>query len=44
MGPAITFLFFAPVANILVLVYTGGVIGHNLAFARFFLFLKVNSR
>lgn len=34
LGPAITFLFFAPAANILALVYTGGVIGPDLAFAR----------
>ena len=34
LGPAITFLFFAPAANILALVYTGGVIGVDLAFAR----------
>ena len=27
LGPAITFLFFAPAANILALIYTGGVIG-----------------
>jgi uncharacterized membrane protein YraQ (UPF0718 family) len=39
IGPAITFLFFAPAANILALVYTGGVIGVDLAFARFFLSL-----
>jgi uncharacterized membrane protein YraQ (UPF0718 family) len=39
LGPAITFLFFAPAANILALVYTGGVIGVDLAFARFFLSL-----
>jgi uncharacterized membrane protein YraQ (UPF0718 family) len=39
LGPAITFLFFAPAANILALVYTGGVIGPDLAFARFFLSL-----
>src|SRR5512143_1135459 len=39
LGPAITFLFFAPAANILALVYTGGVIGADLAFARFFLSL-----
>ena len=39
IGPAITFLFFAPAANILALVYTGGVIGADLAFARFFLSL-----
>ena len=34
IGPAITFLFFAPAANVLALVYTGGVIGADLAFAR----------
>jgi hypothetical protein len=39
IGPAITFLFFAPAANILALVYTGGVIGPDLAFARFTLSL-----
>lgn len=39
IGPAITFLFFAPAANILALVYTGGVIGLDLAFARLFLSL-----
>src|SRR5512140_2909209 len=39
LGPAITFLFFAPAANVLALVYTGGVIGADLAFARFFLSL-----
>ena len=39
IGPAITFLFFAPAANILALVYTGSVIGVDLAFARFFLSL-----
>ncbi len=39
LGPAITFLFFAPAANVLALVYTGGVIGVDLAFARFFLSL-----
>jgi len=39
IGPAITFLFFAPAANILALIYTGGVIGADLAFARFFLSL-----
>ncbi len=32
-------MFFAPAANILALVYTGGVIGADLAFARFFLSL-----
>ena len=39
IGPAITFLFFAPAANILALVYTGSVIGADLAFARLFLSL-----
>ncbi len=39
LGPAITFLFFAPAANILALVYTGGVIGVDLALARFILSL-----
>jgi uncharacterized membrane protein YraQ (UPF0718 family) len=39
LGPAITFLFFAPAANILALVYTGGVIGADLAFARLVLSL-----
>src|SRR5512142_668109 len=35
LGPAITFLFFAPAANVLALIYTGGVIGPDLALARF---------
>ncbi|MDY0012521.1 MAG: permease [Rhodocyclaceae bacterium] len=39
LGPAITFLFFAPAANILALVYTGGIIGPDLAVARFLLAL-----
>ncbi len=39
IGPAVTFLFFAPAANILALIYTGGVIGADLAFARLFLSL-----
>jgi uncharacterized membrane protein YraQ (UPF0718 family) len=39
LGPAITFLFFAPAANILALIYTGGVIGADLAFARLILSL-----
>lgn len=39
IGPAITFLFFAPAANILALVYTGSVIGVDLALARLFLSL-----
>jgi uncharacterized membrane protein YraQ (UPF0718 family) len=39
IGPAITFLFFAPAANILALIYTGGVIGADLAIARLVLSL-----
>lgn len=39
IGPAMTFLFFAPAANILALVYTGGIIGVDLAFARLILSL-----
>jgi uncharacterized protein len=39
IGPAITFLFFAPAANILALIYTGGVIGVDLAIARLILSL-----
>jgi len=39
IGPAITFLFFAPAANILALIYTGGIIGPDLAFARLILSL-----
>ena len=39
IGPAVTFLFFAPAANILALVYTSGVIGPDLAIARLVLSL-----
>lgn len=39
LGPAITFLFFAPAANILALVYTGSIIGPDLAVARLVLSL-----
>ena len=39
IGPAITFLFFAPAGNILALAYTGVAIGADLAFARLFLSL-----
>lgn len=39
IGPAMTFLFFAPAANILALIYTGGVLGADLALARFLLSL-----
>jgi hypothetical protein len=39
LGPAITFLFIAPAINILALVYTGGVIGMDLAVARLVLSL-----
>src|SRR4030065_990437 len=34
LGPAVTFLFFAPAANLLALVYTRVAIGPDLAFAR----------
>ncbi|UJG44305.1 MAG: permease [Candidatus Heimdallarchaeum endolithica] len=34
LGPAITFLFAAPAVNILALVYTGGMIGADIAIAR----------
>ena len=39
LGPAITFLFFAPAANILALAYTGVLIGGDLALARIVLSL-----
>jgi len=39
LGPAITFLFVAPAINILALVYTGAVIGMDLAIARLVLSL-----
>ena len=39
LGPAITFLFVAPAINILALIYTGGVIGMDLAIARLVLSL-----
>lgn len=39
LGPAITFLFFAPAANILALVYTGATIGGEFALARIILSL-----
>lgn len=35
IGPAVTFLFFAPAANILALAYTGAALGADLAVARF---------
>ncbi|HET8706257.1 MAG TPA: permease [Pseudomonadales bacterium] len=34
IGPAITFLFFAPAGNILALAYTGGILGAEFAVAR----------
>jgi len=40
LGPAITFLFFAPAANILALAYTGVAIGADLAIARIILALS----
>lgn len=39
IGPAITFLFVAPAVNILALVYTGKIIGMDLAIARLVLSL-----
>lgn len=39
LGPAITFLFFAPAANILALSYTGTIIGADFALARIILSL-----
>jgi hypothetical protein len=39
LGPAITFLFVAPAINVLALVYTGGIIGMDLAIARLVLSL-----
>ena len=39
IGPAITFLFFAPAGNILALAYTGSVLGLEFAAARFLLCL-----
>jgi len=39
LGPAITFLFFAPAGNILALAYTGSILGAEFAFARLVLCL-----
>jgi uncharacterized membrane protein YraQ (UPF0718 family) len=39
LGPAITFLFFAPAGNILALAYTGSILGAEFAIARFLLCL-----
>jgi uncharacterized membrane protein YraQ (UPF0718 family) len=39
LGPAITFLFFAPAGNVLALAYTGSILGADFAFARFLLSL-----
>lgn len=39
IGPAMTFLFFAPAGNILALAYTGSVLGPEFAVARFLLCL-----
>ena len=39
LGPAITFLFFAPAGNIMALAYTGSVLGVEFAVARFLLCL-----
>lgn len=39
LGPAITFLFFAPASNILAIIYTGNIIGLDFALARLILSL-----
>jgi uncharacterized protein len=39
IGPAITFLFFAPAGNIMALAYTGSILGLEFAAARFILCL-----
>jgi uncharacterized membrane protein YraQ (UPF0718 family) len=39
IGPAITFLFFAPAGNIMALAYTGSILGPDFAVARFVLCL-----
>ena len=39
LGPAITFLFFAPAGNVLALAYTGGILGAEFALARLVLCL-----
>ena len=39
IGPAITFLFFAPAGNIMALAYTGSILGVQFAVARFVLCL-----
>ena len=39
LGPAVTFLFFAPAGNIMALAYTGSILGPEFAIARFVLCL-----
>ncbi len=39
IGPAITFLFFAPAGNVMALAYTGSILGPDFAAARFLLCL-----
>jgi uncharacterized membrane protein YraQ (UPF0718 family) len=39
IGPAMTFLFFAPAGNIMALAYTGSILGAEFAIARFLLCL-----
>jgi uncharacterized protein len=39
IGPAVTFLFFAPAGNIMALAYTGSILGPEFAFARLLLCL-----
>mgnify|MGYP003390312806 CR=1 FL=1 len=40
LGPAMTFLFFAPAGNIMAIAYTGSVLGLEFAAARFLLCLR----
>ena len=40
IGPATTFLFFAPAGNIMAIAYTGSVLGLEFAAARFLLCLR----
>ncbi len=44
IGPAITFLFFAPAGNVLALAYTGSILGAEFAAARFVLSSAVRRR
>jgi hypothetical protein len=43
LGPAVAFLYTAPATNILAIIYTGGLIGADLAFARIILSISFAS-